>query len=306
MSAARFARLLVVPDGPGRSDNRLTCGGSGGGALGGGQTCGNDGPPAPCRGRTSHSPRRDLGEPRLKCSRLVITKQGTRRGATYPLTHLLPPTALRPSRFLRLAACQATRFAWSAAREASGSRSRCSWRWTRTWRVCLPGHRVAEQLSTAPAPPAPASRPRATPGPHASAARASSSRAVRVRPDDCDDPRGRGGRRPGPPEQGGQGEGVRLRQGRARRGSRRRVPDWVRLGARSRRCAAQAGAGPRRAAQHQRGDRKEHRRGVRQVLPECGHRAHRQPRQLGRARHVRTVEEGCAGTAARQDRQGPP
>ena len=44
MSAARFARLLVVPDGPGRSDNRLTCGGSGGGALDGGQTCGNDGP----------------------------------------------------------------------------------------------------------------------------------------------------------------------------------------------------------------------------------------------------------------------
>ena len=43
MSAARFARLLVVPDGPGRSDNRLTCGGSGGGALDGGQTCGNDG-----------------------------------------------------------------------------------------------------------------------------------------------------------------------------------------------------------------------------------------------------------------------
>ena len=36
MSAARFARLLVVPDGPGRSDNRLTCGGSGGGALDGG------------------------------------------------------------------------------------------------------------------------------------------------------------------------------------------------------------------------------------------------------------------------------
>ena len=54
MSAARFARLLVVPDGPGRSDNRLTCGGSGGGALDGGQTCGNDGPPAPCREDFAH------------------------------------------------------------------------------------------------------------------------------------------------------------------------------------------------------------------------------------------------------------
>ena len=163
--------------------------------------------------------------------------------------------------------------------------------------LTLSGHRGAEQLSTSLAPPAPASRPRATPDPHASAARASSSRAVRVRPDDRDDPRGRGGRRPGPPEQGGQGEGVRLRQGRARRGSRRRVPDRVRLGARSSRCATQAGAGPRRAAQHQRGDRKEHRRGVRQVLPRGGHRAHRQPRQLGRARHVRAVEEGCGPPA---------